>query len=69
MAPIIWARFPLVAEHEHARRWLQFTANIGRAPNTITAYGRAVEDHLRFCVLVGADPLTIRADTVGGMDR
>ncbi|MGI5171445.1 hypothetical protein ACQEU3_44560 [Spirillospora sp. CA-253888] len=53
-----------MAGHEHARRWLQFTANIGRAPNTIEAYGRAVEDHLRFCVLVGADPLTVRADVV-----
>ncbi|MEV0232179.1 site-specific integrase [Nonomuraea sp. NPDC050786] len=42
----------------------QFTANIGRAPNTVTAYGRALEDHLRFCALVGADPLTIRADVI-----
>jgi site-specific recombinase XerD len=64
MTLIIWDKFPLVAEHEHARRWLQFTANIGRAPNTVTAYGRAVEDHLRFCALTGADPLTLRADHV-----
>lgn len=35
----------MVAGHKHARRWLQFTANIGRAPNTIDAYGRALEDH------------------------
>jgi integrase/recombinase XerD len=64
MTLIIWDKFPLVAEHEHARRWLQFTANIGRAPNTVTAYGRAVEDHLRFCGLAGADPLTSRSDLV-----
>lgn len=64
MTLIIWDKFPLVAGHEHARRWLQFTANIGRAPNTVMAYGRAVEDHLRFCVLAGADPLTLRADVV-----
>ena len=29
-------------------------------------YGRAVEDHLRFCIVVGADPLTARADVVAG---
>ena len=30
MTLIIWDKFPLVAEHEHARRWLLFTANIDR---------------------------------------
>lgn len=64
MMLITWDRFPLVAGDAHARRWLQFTANIGRAANTVDAYGRAVEDHLRFCALVDADPLTIRADVV-----
>ncbi|WP_232303502.1 hypothetical protein [Pseudofrankia sp. DC12] len=49
MATAAWDRFPLITCNEHARRWLQFTANIGRAPNTVDAYGRAVEDHLRFC--------------------
>ncbi|KAB2388697.1 tyrosine-type recombinase/integrase [Actinomadura montaniterrae] len=38
--------------------------NIGRASNTVLAYGRAVEDHLRFCRLTGADPLAVRADVV-----
>jgi site-specific recombinase XerD len=64
MTSVPWEKFPLLAGDEHARRWLQFTANIGRAPNTVTAYGRAVEDHLRFCALVGAETLTIRADGV-----
>jgi F420H(2)-dependent quinone reductase len=64
MVDVPWDKFPLVAGHEHARRWLQFTANIGRAATTIDAYGRAVEDHLRFCALVDVEPLTIRADVV-----
>jgi site-specific recombinase XerD len=64
MALIIWGRFPLVAGHDHARRWVQFIANIGRAANTVDAYGRAVEDHLRFCAAVGADPLSLRPDVV-----
>ena len=64
MTLIKWSRFPLVAGDEYARRWLQFTANIGRAANTVDAYGRAVEDHLRFCQLAGAQPVTLRADVV-----
>src|SRR6266536_2695470 len=64
MMLITWDRFPLVAGDEHARRWLQFTANIGRAANTVDAYGWAVEDHLRFCHLAGAQPVTLRADVV-----
>lgn len=69
MAPIPWGKFPTVAEHQQAHRWLQFTANIGRAPNTIDAYGRAVEDHLRFCAAEGTDPLVARADTVASWIR
>lgn len=66
MTVIEWARYPLLADHEHGRRWLQFTANIGRAPNTIDAYGRAAEDHLRYCRREGLDPLTTKADAVAG---
>lgn len=69
MAPIPWGKFPTVAEHQVARRWLQFTANIGRAPNTIDAYGRAVEDHLRFCAAEATDPLMARGDTVAAWIR
>ena len=32
--------------------------------NTVEAYGRALEDHLRFCGSVGADPLQLRADLI-----
>lgn len=64
MVQVLWTRYPLLASHDHGRRWLQFTANPGRAPNTIDAYGRAVEDHLRFCALIAADPLTVRPDEV-----
>ncbi|MFD5751484.1 tyrosine-type recombinase/integrase [Streptomyces sp. NPDC127033] len=64
MAPIPWGKFPTVAEHQQAHRWLQFMANIGRATNTIDAYGRAVEDHLLFCMAEDVDPLLARPDTV-----
>jgi site-specific recombinase XerD len=64
MIRVHWERYPLVDQHPEAHRWLRFVANIGRAANTIDAYGRAVEDHLRFCALAGVEPLTIRADVV-----
>lgn len=64
MIEIPWDKFPLVEGHEHAHRWLQFYANIGRAPNTIVAYGRAVDDHLRFLTEAGTDPLVAGLDVV-----
>jgi hypothetical protein len=62
MVAVRWGYFPQVAGDDSARRWLQSTANIGRARNTVDAYGRAVDDHLRFCRAVGADPLTSKPD-------
>ncbi|MEU7189444.1 site-specific integrase [Streptomyces sp. NPDC045369] len=64
MVDVPWGKFPTLAAGREARRWLQFLANIGRAPNTIDAYGRAVEGHLRFCAAEGAEPLDAKADTV-----
>lgn len=64
MITVRWEHFPQVEQHDEARRWLQFTANLGRSPNTVDAYGRGVDDHLSFCAQVGADPATARADVV-----
>lgn len=64
MIEIPWSKFPQVDGHQHAHRWLQFYANIGRAPNTIVAYGRAVDDHLRFLGEAGIDPLVAGLDVV-----
>src|SRR5713226_2659478 len=64
MALVPWGHFPNVASYDYARRWLQFTANIGRAPNTVEAYGRALDDHLDFCGMVAADPLLLQADVI-----
>jgi site-specific recombinase XerD len=64
MITVRWERYPLVEQHPEARRWLQFMANIGRAANTVDAYGRAVDDHLAFCLIVGAEPDAVRPDVV-----
>ena len=48
MAEIRWERYPLVAQVPLTRSWLTIQANLGLAPNTIDAYGRALEDYLTF---------------------
>ncbi|MFH8492665.1 hypothetical protein [Streptomyces coeruleorubidus] len=71
MAPIPWGKFHTLAEHQLARRWLQYTANIGLPTRSTRTGGRSVEDHLRFCAVEGTDPVLAGADTVaawiGGM--
>ncbi len=49
MSDISWERFPLLSANPHARSWLTIQANLQLAPNTVAAYGRALEDYLAFC--------------------
>jgi integrase/recombinase XerD len=49
MSDSSWARFPLLSANPHARSWLTIQANLQLAPNTVAAYGRALEDYLAFC--------------------
>lgn len=46
---IRWDRFPSVAQHDNARRWIEGQALLGMAANTVNAYARALEDFLAFC--------------------
>jgi integrase/recombinase XerD len=48
--PVIWERYPSVAANVRGREWLQIHADLGLARNTVEAYGRSLEDYLRFCV-------------------
>lgn len=43
-----WERYRQVNACRTARAWLGIQANLGLAPNTIDAYGRALEDYLLF---------------------
>lgn len=45
----IWEHFPVIATHPDAKRWIQSCVMLGLAPNTVTAYARAVEEFLGFC--------------------
>src|SRR5258707_4400597 len=53
--------YPVVADHERGRAWLQLQANLQLASKTIDAYGRGLDDFLRFCAAQG-----IVADEVSG---
>lgn len=49
MTDVCWDYFPCVSALPHARAWLALQAALGLAPNTVVAYGRALEDYLAFC--------------------
>jgi integrase/recombinase XerD len=59
MSDLHWEHYPVVSQTPHARSWLQIQANLGRAPNTVDAYGRAVESYLVFTAQQVADPTLI----------
>ena len=44
-----WERFPSVAIRPEARQWLEIQVMLGLANNTVQAYGRGLEDFLRWC--------------------
>jgi integrase/recombinase XerD len=58
MGDLFWKRFPLVAQHSQAHQWLEMQIKYGLAPNTIDAYGRALEDYLAFCARHSIAPLS-----------
>jgi hypothetical protein len=41
-----WDRYPQVATVPRAREWLAMQVDLGRAPNTVDAYGRGLNDFL-----------------------
>jgi hypothetical protein len=48
MSEIDWSRYPFVAQNDLGRRWLQIQCDLGLAQNTVEAYGRGLEEYLRF---------------------
>ena len=64
MTEIRWEQYPLVAEHELARHWLQRQAYLQLAPTTIDAYGRGLNDYLNFCLKQNIQPEVVTRDLV-----
>jgi hypothetical protein len=56
MTEVKWGHYPIVAADQGARAWVQIQGNLGRAPNTVDAYGRDLEDYFRFSHGVGVHP-------------
>jgi len=48
MTIVRWEKYPSVGRRERTGEWLEMQANLGVAPNTIAAYGRALDEYLRF---------------------
>ena len=45
----VWSHYPLAAADPHGRSWLALLCNLGRSPATVDAYGRGLNQYLRFC--------------------
>jgi site-specific recombinase XerD len=69
MHVILWARCPLIANNDYARRWLQSVADLGHAPNTVEAYSRAVEEYLSFTKGLGVPVAEARRDHMAAYVR
>lgn len=53
-------RFPAIATCIHAQKWVQLQSDFGRAPHTVDAYTRALEDYLSFCSRQAIHPETAK---------
>lgn len=51
-----WELYPRVEGHEGAKTWLEMEELLRRAPKTVEAYGRSLDDYLLFCGREGIDP-------------
>jgi len=69
MHDIRWEFYPRAGAHPHARRWLEIEAKLDRAPNTIAAYARDLDDYLVFCTRAAVPVIdATRADIAGYVD-
>ncbi|MBJ7594742.1 MAG: tyrosine-type recombinase/integrase [Candidatus Dormibacteraeota bacterium] len=52
----VLARWPAICRHPDASAWLRLQADLGLAPRTIEAYGRALDEYLVTCTDEGIEP-------------
>src|SRR5258708_2948950 len=69
MSKIEWSRYPLVAENDLGRRWLQIQCDLGLARNTVEAYGRGLEEYLRFVRALGIAPTDAGGEKIAAYVR
>lgn len=51
----VWSHCPNAAADPQGRSWLTLLGNLGRSPATVDAYGRGLDQYLRFCRDLGID--------------
>ena len=49
MTTPVWSHYPLVSAEPQGRSWLTLLSNLGRSPATVEAYGRGLDQYIRFC--------------------
>jgi integrase/recombinase XerD len=64
MAEVRWECYPQLATVSLARTWLTIQNNLGLAPATIDAYGRGLEQYLKFCGENKLDPPTVKREQI-----
>jgi integrase/recombinase XerD len=64
MSEIDWPRYPLIAESKLGRQWLQIRRDLGLAQNTVEAYGRGLEEYLRFVRASQTDPAQANGEII-----
>lgn len=63
---IRWDRFARVEGNPEGRQWLEIQGKLGLAVNTVEAYGRSLEDFLRWCEATATEAKSAnRADVAG----
>ena len=56
MTNVLWNHYPLALQSATAKEWLQIQSNLCLSPNTLEAYGRAINDYLDFCIRSNITP-------------
>lgn len=69
MSDISWHRYPLITHSALAKKWLQIQSNLGLAPNTVEAYGRALEDFYSFCRQIAIEPKLAKREHIAAYIR
>src|SRR6267143_292021 len=69
MSEIDWSRYPLIAESKLGRQWLQIQRDLGLAQNTVEAYGRGLEEYLRFVRESQTDPTQANGEIIASYIR
>jgi integrase/recombinase XerD len=64
MNTICWQAYPFVDQTELARTWLEIQSRLQLAPKTIDAYGRSLNDFLKFCTKQAIEPAGVTREQV-----